>query len=125
VDVGVPARPVNEGNLGMQTEAVVQADGSRGMKITGLLPETVVANAGLHTGDIILSVNGYHTEQSGNLVWIMANAMSDNTLTMNVRKAKDGREHSVTVRLPLLEPLSTSRPAYLPMVGNGPPPATR
>ncbi len=126
VDVGVPARPVDEGgNLGMQAHPVVLADGSRGMKIKNLLPETIAANSGLHTGDVILSINGYHTEQSGNLAWIMANAMSNNTLNLNVLQAKDGKEHTVTLQLPFLQSLNTSRPSYLPVVGNGPPPATR
>jgi hypothetical protein len=125
-DDGVPARRVNEGGaLGMQSEPIVLADGSRVLKITGILPETVVANAGLHTGDMIVSINGYHTEQSGNLIWIMKHAMTNNTLAMNVREAKSGQERTVTVQLPLLESLNTSRPAYLPLVGYGPPPATR
>ncbi len=122
-ETGQPRTP--GGKLGFEEEAVVQADGSRSLKITSLVPETVAANAGLHAGDIILSINGYRMEQPGNVAWIMAHAMPNNTLTMNVRRAKDGQEHTVTLQLPFLEPLNTSRPAYLPLVGNGPPPATR
>ena len=120
-----PFRGTPGGKLGFEPESIRQADGSSGLRITSLLPDTIAANAGLHTGDIIVSINGYHMEQSGNLAWVMAHAMPNNTLTMNVRKASDGKEHTVTLQLPLLEPLNTSRPAYLPLVGNGPPPATR
>jgi hypothetical protein len=113
------------GKLGFEPESIRQADGSSALRITSLLPDTIAANAGLHNGDIIVSINGYHMEQSGNLAWVMAHAMPNHTLTMNVRKASDGKERTVRLQLPLLEPLNTSRPAYLPLVGNGPPPATR
>ncbi|MGP0067843.1 MAG: PDZ domain-containing protein [Isosphaeraceae bacterium] len=123
---GEPARSSTPaGNLGFEQEAVVQADGSRALKITSLVPETIAANAGLHSGDIILSINGYRTEQAGNLTWIMNHAVSNNALMMNVINAKDGKEHTVTLRLPLLEALNTARPSYLPVVGYGPLPATR
>jgi hypothetical protein len=49
---------------------------------------------------VIHSINGYLTEQRGNLAWIIANAAPNNILKMNVRTARDGQEHTVTAQLP-------------------------
>ena len=117
--------PAQDANLGFATMPVGEVNGPRGLRVTSLVPETVAANAGLRPGDIIVSANGYRTEQAGNLAWIMAHAMGDHTLTMNVLQPKDGKEHTIRVELPVLRPINTSRPDYLPAVGYGPPPATR
>ncbi len=49
---------------------------------------------------MIRSINGYLTEQPGNLAWIIANAAPDKVLKMSVRTASDGEVHTITARLP-------------------------
>ncbi len=44
---------------------------------------------------MLISVNGYLTEQRGNLAWIIANATPGNELKMVVRTVKDGKDHTV------------------------------
>ena len=70
------------------------------MKVANVYPGTAAERAGLQVGDVIHSINGYLTEQRGNLAWIIANAAPNNTLTMNVRTASDGKEHTVTAQIP-------------------------
>ena len=63
------------------------------MKVTNVYPGTPAQRAGLQVGDVLVSINGYLTEQRGNLAWIIANAAPNNQLKMTVRTAKDGKEH--------------------------------
>jgi S1-C subfamily serine protease len=86
--------------LGIDEEPVVLADGRKGMKITNVYPGTAAAQAGLQIGDVLRSVNGYLTEQRGNLAWVIANATPYNTLKLNVLTAKDGLYHTVTATFP-------------------------
>ena len=86
--------------LGIDEEPVVDAGGRKGMKVANVYPGTPAEKAGLQAGDVIHSINGYMTEQRGNLAWIIANAAPSNALKMNVRTAKDGQEHTVTAQLP-------------------------
>ena len=60
--------------LGIDEEPVKLPDGRRGMKITNVYPGTAAQRAGLQVGDVLVSINGYLTEQRGNLAWIIANA---------------------------------------------------
>ena len=60
--------------LGIDEEPVALPDGRKGMKITNVYPGTARRRAGLQAGDVLISVNGYLTEQRGNLAWIIANA---------------------------------------------------
>ena len=89
-----------------------------------VFPESAAAKAGLHEGDVIHSINGYLTTEHGNLAWIIAVATPNNVLRMNVRTQSDGKIHAILAELPT-PPVNTERPAYLPPVGNGPPPSTR
>ena len=79
---------------------MVLADGSKGMKITNIYPGTAAEQAGLQVGDVLRSVNGYLTEQRGNLAWIIANATPNNELKLNVRTAKDGQATRSRPRFP-------------------------
>jgi serine protease Do len=87
----VPGRRI----LGIDEEPVTLADGRKGMKITNIYPGTGAAAAGLQVGDVLISVNGYLTEQSGNLAWIIAKATPGSEVKMVVRTAKDGKDHTV------------------------------
>ncbi len=86
--------------LGIDEKQVVDPSGRKGMQITKVYPGTAAEKAGLQEGDVIHSVNGYLTEVSGNLAWIITNAARDNVLKMVVRTAKDGREYTYTATLP-------------------------
>jgi formylglycine-generating enzyme required for sulfatase activity len=95
----VARAPVWERFLGIDEEPVVDAAGRRGMKVANVFPGTPAQESGLQVGDVIYSINGYRTEQRGNLSWIIINAARDNQLKMNVKTAKDGEEHSITAEL--------------------------
>jgi PDZ domain len=86
--------------LGIDEEPVVSADGRRAMRVANVYPGTAAAKAGLQAGDVLRSINGYMTEQRGNLAWIIANAAPSNELKMIVRTAKDGKDHTITATLP-------------------------
>jgi len=86
--------------LSIDEEPITDASGQRGMKITNVYPGTAAERSGLRAGDVIYSINGYLTEQRGNLAWIIANAAPNNQLRMSVKTAKDGQEHTVTAQIP-------------------------
>jgi len=86
--------------LGIDEEPVVIAGGVKAMKVGKVYLGTAAEKAGLQNGDVIRSVNGYLTEQRGNLAWVIANAMPKNELKLNVQTAKDGQMHLITATLP-------------------------
>ncbi len=86
--------------LGIDEEPMVGSDGSKAMKISNVYPGTAAEKAGLKVGDVLRSVNGYLTEQRGNLAWIIANATPNNELKLNVQIAKDGKTHQIIATLP-------------------------
>jgi len=92
--------PTQRRLLGVDEEPVVIADGSKAMKVAKVYPGSAAEKAGLQAGDVIRSINGYLTEQRGNLAWIIANAMPNNELKMNVQTAKDGQIHLIAAHLP-------------------------
>jgi S1-C subfamily serine protease len=79
---------------------VVDAGGVRGLKVSRVDSGTVAEKAGLHAGDVIHSINGYLTEEPGNLQWIIANVAPDNIVTMKVRTASDGKQQTIQAQLP-------------------------
>ena len=85
--------------LGIDEEPVIEPNGKRGMKVANVYPGTPAQRAGLKVGDVLYSINGYLTEQRGNLAWIIANAAPNNQLKMTVKTAGDGQTHSVTAQL--------------------------
>jgi hypothetical protein len=87
-------------DLGIDEEPVVDTDGARGMKISKVYPSTPAERAGFKPGDVIRSVNGYLTQQAGNLTWIIANKAPGKMLKISLRIAPDGNEQTVTVQLP-------------------------
>jgi membrane-associated protease RseP (regulator of RpoE activity) len=86
--------------LGIDEDPVDLPDGRKGMKIGKVYPGTAAEKAGLRPGDVIRSINGYLTEQRGNLAWIIANAAPNNELKITVQTTKDGQAHLVTAKLP-------------------------
>jgi S1-C subfamily serine protease len=89
----------NRRYLGIDEEAVIDSDGRKVIKVGNVYPGTPAERAGLHTGDVIRSINGYFTEQRGNLAWIIANAAPSNTLKMVVRTVDDNKDHEITATL--------------------------
>jgi hypothetical protein len=86
--------------LGIDEEPITDSSGLRGMKVTNVYPGTAAQRAGLQVGDVIYSINGYLTEQRGNLAWIIGNAAPNNQLRMSVKTAKDGKERAITAQIP-------------------------
>jgi hypothetical protein len=86
--------------LGIDEDPLVMPDGAKAMKVSKVFPGTAAEKAGLQAGDVIRSVNGYLTEQRGNLAWIIANATPNNELKINVQTAKDGQNRLITATLP-------------------------
>lgn len=115
--------PARARELGIDGTAFADSRGVRGLKVTTVASGTLAEKAGLRVGDVILSANGYLATERGHLAWIVANAASDNVLTMNVRAA-DGRDHAIKVPLSV-EPANAVRSSQLPAVVRGPLPATR
>ena len=85
--------------LGIDEQPVADASG-RGMQVMRVYPGSAAEKAGLQVGDVILSANGYLTQDYGNLAWIIATVPSNGTLQMNVRTARDGATHVVSAQLP-------------------------
>ena len=96
----VNSPPTQRRLLGIDEEPVVIAGGVKAMKVGKVYPGTAAEKAGLQAGDVIRSVNGYQTEQRGNLAWVIANAMPKNELKLNVQTAKDGQTRLITATLP-------------------------
>jgi PDZ domain len=95
--VGSP--PARRRLLGIDEEPVVISGGVKAMKVGKVWPGTAAERAGLQAGDVIRSVNGYLTEERGNLAWVIANAAPDNQLKINVQAAKDGQARLITATL--------------------------
>jgi hypothetical protein len=93
------AAPAQGRYLGIDEVAVVDS-GGQGMRVMRVYPGTPAEKAGLQVGDVILSANGYLTQQHGHLAWIIANAGPDGVLQLNVRTARDGAEHVISARVP-------------------------
>jgi PDZ domain len=96
----VSSPPTQRRLLGIDEEPVIIAGGVKAMKVGKVYPGTAAEKAGLQAGDVIRSVNGYQTEQRGNLAWVIANAMPKNELKLNVQTAKDGQTRLITATLP-------------------------
>ena len=103
----IPRSGARGRDLGIDDEAVVGADGVRGLKVSRVHPGTAAAEAGLRVGDVIRSINGYFTAERGNLTWIIAHAAPDGVLMMNLRAESDGKGRDVTARLPVVPPSAT------------------
>jgi PDZ domain len=85
--------------LGIDEQAVADSAGP-GMQVIRVYPGSPAAQAGLQPGDVILSANGYLTQQHGNLTWIISTVPANGVLQMNVHKVSDGAVHSVSAQLP-------------------------
>jgi hypothetical protein len=96
----IASLPVAGRSLGIDTEPVVDAGGVRGLKVSKVYPGSAAEKAGLHAGDVIQSINGYLTLQSGHVAWIIANAAPNNVLKMSVLTASDGKVHTLAAYLP-------------------------
>ncbi len=91
--------PATHPKLGIDTELFNDGSGRRGLKVASVAAGTPAEKAGLRPGDLIQSVNGYHTTTAGNLPWIVDNAAPDKVLTMNVYTTSDGKERTLKAEL--------------------------
>jgi hypothetical protein len=85
--------------LGIEAQPVVDANGTRGLRVSKVDSGAVGEKAGLHVGDVLQSINGYKTEQPGNIPWIIANAASDKVLTISLRSPRDTQDRTVRAQL--------------------------
>jgi PDZ domain len=92
------ANPPSSGlSLGIDTEPVVDAGRATGLKVSKVDPGSPAEKAGLQAGDVIQSVNGYLTEEPGNMTWIISQKAPDRVLTMNA--LRDGQVRVITAQL--------------------------
>ena len=91
--------PLPQPSLGIDSEPARHGT-INGMKVARVYRDSSAQKAGLHAGDVIVSANGYVTQQPGHLEWIVANAAKNNVLTLNVRTASDNKEHTIRAQLP-------------------------
>jgi PDZ domain len=90
---------VRRSDLGIDEEPVVDAAGARGMKVARVYPGTAAAKAGIQAGDVLHSINGYLTQQRGNLAWIVAHAAPERVLEIRLRSVRDGQERTITAQV--------------------------
>jgi membrane-associated protease RseP (regulator of RpoE activity) len=95
-----PAASPSQGRyLGIDEQPVADSAGP-GMNVSRVYPGSPAEQAGLQPGDVILSANGYLTQQHGNIAWIISTVAPNGVLQMNVHTASDGAVHSLSARLP-------------------------
>jgi hypothetical protein len=92
--VPLPVVPVRPRLLGVQAVPVVVAD-ERGLRLTGVLPGSVAARAGLVPGDVILKAGNVATIDLGALTDQVVNAGP--RLPLFVRRAANGAHEVVDV----------------------------
>ena len=95
-----PAASPSQGRyLGIDEQPVADSAGP-GMNVSRVYPGSPAEQAGLQPGDVILSANGYLTQQHGNIAWIISTVAPNGVLQMNLHTASDGAVHSLSARLP-------------------------
>ncbi len=70
------------------------------MKITMVYPGTAAEKAGVHAGDVILSANGYLTDQPGHLAWIWPTRRPAGPLVTTSRFVSDGKVLTIAIPSP-------------------------
>ena len=93
------AAPAQGRYLGIDEQPVTDPAGP-GMKVVQVYPGSAAQQAGLQPGDVILSANGYVTQQHGNLAWIISTVPPNGTLALTVHRASDGAIHVLSANLP-------------------------
>jgi hypothetical protein len=85
--------------LGIDEQAVTDSAGT-GMKVMRVYQGSAAQQAGLEPGDVILSANGYVTQQHGHLAWIITTVPPSDELRLTVHKASNSAIRAVNVNLP-------------------------
>lgn len=85
--------------LGIQQQPIFDGT-TNAIQVVAVEPGSAAEQAGLRTGDVIFSANGYLTQDVGNLPWIIAGTPANGDLAMSVRSSADGQLRTVTARIP-------------------------
>jgi hypothetical protein len=106
------ARPPGNYRLGVSIEPVSRWDGRSwvpwGLQVTGVSPGSPAERAGIRTGNVVTSVNGYQVTSHQHLLWTVANSGGRASLVLY-----DGREYT-TRQVPSFSwaaPVARSLPA--------------
>jgi serine protease Do len=81
--VSVATRKMNEAFLGVQVESTL-----RGLIVHGIVVESTAWKAGVHSNDILLSINGHTVDDADHLQQIMADVRPNDPITVRVRRAR-------------------------------------
>lgn len=92
--------PTQARELGFDQEPATTPAGLRGMQVTRVDEGSLAQKAGLRVGDLIISINGYLTDEPGNLPWIIINKADDRLLRLNVRSPGEAQDKELKLELP-------------------------
>jgi S1-C subfamily serine protease len=94
------AQPAQGRYLGVTQQAVIDPDGRAGIQVMSVTPGSPAHLAGLEPGDIVLSANGYVTQDVGTLPWLVNSSEPNGTLSLTVRNVRNGELVGVTAQIP-------------------------
>jgi hypothetical protein len=92
------ASPAPLPSLGIDEQGASEASG-RAIQVARVHPGSPAERAGLQAGDVILSANGFLTQEPGNLSWVINHHAQGGALNLSVRKAASGQNATVTAKL--------------------------
>jgi hypothetical protein len=85
-------------SLGIDERKVSDATGSH-IQVVRIHAGSPAERAGLQAGDKIVSVNGFLTQDPGNLAWIINHHTSNGAVTLKVRQVANGQDATLTATL--------------------------
>ena len=96
----VPDTPNLGRFLGIGQQAVVDPEGRTGIQVMSVATGSPAHLAGLEPGDVILSANGYATEDVGTLPWLVKSSEPNGALRLTIRNVRNGEIIGRTAQIP-------------------------